>query len=53
MVANPSGIREHLPNIDPSTPTYTNNDLSSVYKQWDDKTKKNVTVSNDPKDYGL
>lgn len=45
-IANPSGLREHLPNIGPELGTYTNNDLGSVYKHWDDKQKKNVTTPN-------
>lgn len=45
-IANPSGLREHLPNIGPDLGTYTNNDLGSVYKHWDDKQKKNVTTPN-------
>lgn len=45
-IANPSGLREHLPNIGPDLGTYTNNDLGSVYKHWDDEQKKNVTTPN-------
>lgn len=45
-IANPSGLREHLPNIGPDLGTYANNDLGSVYKHWDDKQKKNVTTPN-------
>lgn len=46
MVANPSGLREHLPNVDPIGPMYTNNDLGSVYKHWDTAAKQNVTTPN-------
>ena len=45
-IANPSGLREHLPNIGPDLGTYANNDLGSVYKHWDDEQKKNVTTPN-------
>ena len=46
-IANPSGLREHLPNIGPDLGTYANNDLGSVYKHWDDEQKKNVTTPNE------
>ena len=51
MVANASGLREHLPNVDPigrpaSGELYNNNDLGSVYGHWDPVTGKNVTTEN-------
>jgi hypothetical protein len=43
FIANPSGLREHLPNTsDPIGPQYTNNDLASVYSSWDSDLRKNV-----------
>lgn len=48
MVANPSGMREHLPNFDPIGTQYANNDLGSVYSHWDLATGSNVTTSNTP-----
>ena len=50
FVANPSGVREHLP--DPTDPLgrredgelYANNDLSSVYTHWDSRAGRNVTT---------
>lgn len=45
-VANPSGLREHLPNVDPIGTMYTNNDLGSVYTHWDPTTGTNVTTEN-------
>ena len=41
-IANSSGIRNHLSANDTIGQPYTNNDLGSVYKQWDDKEKRNV-----------
>jgi len=46
FVANPTGLREHLPNIDPIGPMYTNNDLGSVYSHYDASTGRNVTTPN-------
>ena len=46
QIANPSGLREHLPNIDPIGPQYANNDLGKVYAHWDAAQKKNVTTPN-------
>ena len=51
MVANPSGLRDHLPNVDPiGSPAdgslYNNNDLGSVYTHWDTKSGRNVTTEN-------
>ena len=46
FIANPTGLREHLPNIDPIGEMYTNNDLGSVYKHYDPATGKNVTTEN-------
>lgn len=42
MIANPSGIRERLVANDKIGEPYTNNDLGSVYKHWDDTEKRNV-----------
>ena len=47
FVANPSGLREHLPNIDPIGTMYTNNDLGSVYKHYSEATGKNVVTPNE------
>ena len=44
MIANPSGLREHLVANDVIGEPYTNNDLGSVYKQWDNVQKKNVAT---------
>ena len=46
MIANPSGLREHLVANDVIGEPYTNNDLGSVYKQWDNVQKKNVSTPN-------
>lgn len=46
FVANPSGLREHLPNVDPIGEMYTNNDLGSVYTHYDAKTGKNAATPN-------
>lgn len=46
FVANPSGLREHLPNVDPIGPHYANNDLGAVYTHYDEKTGKNVPTDN-------
>lgn len=46
LIANSSGLRTHLPNIDPIGPQYTNNDLGSVFKHYDETTGKNVTTEN-------
>ena len=45
-VANPSGLREHLPNVDPIGKMYTNNDLGAVYTHWDPTTGTNVPTEN-------
>jgi len=47
FVANPTGLREHLPNIDPIGSMYANNDLGSVYTHYDQATGKNVTTKNE------
>ena len=47
FVANPSGLREHLPNIDPVGPMYTNNDLGSVYTHYNPVTGRNETTPNE------
>lgn len=46
FVANPTGLREHLPNIDPIGGMYANNDLGSVYTHYDKTTGKNVATEN-------
>lgn len=46
-VANPSGLREHLPNVDPIGSYYSNNDLSSVYTHYDPTTGLNVATPNE------
>lgn len=46
FVANPTGLREHLPNIDPIGDLYANNDLGSVYTHYDPETGKNVITEN-------
>lgn len=46
FIANPTGLREHLPNIDPVGTTYANNDLGSVYTHYDANTGKNVATRN-------
>ena len=47
FIANPTGLREHLPNIDPVGPMYTNNDLGSVFTHYDAATGKNVATPNE------
>ena len=47
FVANPTGLREHLPNVDPTGSWYANNDLGSVYTHYDETTKKNVATPNE------
>ena len=42
FVANPTGLREHLPNVDPVGSMYTNNDLGSVYTHYDTTTGRNI-----------
>lgn len=46
FVANPTGLREHLPNIDPIGEQYANNDMGSVYTHYDPITGKNVQTEN-------
>lgn len=46
FVANPTGLREHLPNVDPIGDQYTNNDLGSVFTHYDEETGKNVATEN-------
>lgn len=46
FIANPSGLREHLPNVDPIGNGYNNSDLASVYTHYDPTTGKNVTTPN-------
>ena len=47
FVANPTGLREHLPNIDPIGDRYANNDLGSVYTHYDETTGRNVQTANE------
>ena len=47
FVANPTGLREHLPNVDPIGTQYANNDLGSVYSHYDPSTGRNVTTPNE------
>ena len=47
FVANPTGLREHLPNVDPIGTQYANNDLGSVYSHYDASTGRNVTTPNE------
>ena len=47
FIANPTGLREHLPNVDPVGTMYTNNDLGSVYTHYDPATGKNVATPNE------
>ena len=51
LVCNPSGLREHLPAIDPigrpeNGELYNNNDLGSVYTHYNDKTGRNEITEN-------
>ena len=46
FVANPTGLREHLPNIDPVGQMYNNNDLGSVYTHYNAATGKNEPTPN-------
>jgi hypothetical protein len=46
FVANPTGLREHLPNIDPIGQQYANNDMASVYTHYDPTTGRNVQTDN-------
>lgn len=46
FVANPTGLREHLPNVDPIGPMYNNNDLGSVYTHYNAATGKNEPTEN-------
>ena len=46
FVANPTGLRSHLPNIDPVGQMYANNDLGSVYTHYDAETGRNVATEN-------
>lgn len=46
--ANPSGLREHLPNVAPATGSYyANNDLSSVYTSYNPLTGLNEATPNE------
>ena len=46
FVANPTGLREHLPNVDPIGPMYNNNDLGSVYTHYNAATGTNEPTEN-------
>ena len=46
MIANPSGLREYLPNVDPVGNMYTNNDLGSVFKSYNTDTGLNEATPN-------
>ena len=45
-IANPTGLRSHLPNNKPVDRQYTNNDLNGVYTHWDDELGTNVPTPN-------
>lgn len=47
MVANPTGLREHLPNVDPIGKQYANNDLGSVYTHYNPETGLNEGTKNE------
>ena len=45
---NPSGLREHLPNVDPGLGSYySNNDLGSIYTHYNPKTGLNEPTPNE------
>lgn len=47
FVSNPSGLREHLPNVAPTTGSYySNNDLGSVFTSYNPKTGLNEATPN-------
>lgn len=47
FIANPSGLREHLPNVDEGVGSYyANNDLGSVYTHYNPLTGKNEATPN-------
>lgn len=46
-VANPSGLREHLPNVDALGTMYSNNDLGSIFTHYDPTTGLNVGTPNE------
>jgi hypothetical protein len=46
MVANPTGLREHLPNVDPIGKQYNNNDLGAVYTHYNPETGLNEATPN-------
>ena len=46
FVANPTGLREHLPNVDPIGSMYTNHDLGAVYTHYNPETGKNEPTPN-------
>lgn len=45
--ANPSGLREHLPNVSPVGAMFSNNDLSSVYTDYNPETGLNEATPNE------
>lgn len=47
FVANPTGLREHLPNTDPIGTMYSNNDLGSVYSHYNPATGRNEVTPNE------
>ena len=48
FVANPTGLREHLPNVDSGVGSYyANNDLGSVFTHYDKTTGLNVATPNE------
>ena len=48
FVANPTGLREHLPNVNPVDGMYNNNDLGSVYTHYNAETGQNEATPNNP-----
>lgn len=46
FVANPTGLREHLPNVAPVDEMYNNNDLGSVYTHYNKATGLNEVTEN-------
>lgn len=47
FVANPTGLREHLPNVKPVVTQYNNNDLGSTYSHYDKVLGTNVPTKNE------
>ena len=46
MIANPGGLREYLPNVNPKDKMYNNNDLSSVMSAYNKETGQNEAKEN-------